>query len=95
MIIRRQPGANIIDVIDRVKALLPELARSISPAIDVEVALDRAQTIRASVHDVERTLAHQRSCSSSLVVFAVPAQRARDRDPERRGAAVAGRRRSA
>jgi hydrophobic/amphiphilic exporter-1 (mainly G- bacteria), HAE1 family len=56
MIIRRQPGANIIDVIDRVKALLPQLSRSISPGIDVKVTLDRSQTIRASVHDVEFTL---------------------------------------
>jgi hydrophobe/amphiphile efflux-1 (HAE1) family protein len=56
MIIRRQPGANIIDVIDRVKALLPRLSRSISPAIDVQVTLDRSQTIRASVRDVQRTL---------------------------------------
>ncbi len=57
VVIRRQPGANILDVIDRIKALLPSLAQSISPAIDVEIALDRAQTIRASVHDVEFSLA--------------------------------------
>ena len=56
MIIRRQPGANILDVIDRIKALLPRLSESISPAIHVAVALDRSQTIRASVQDVERTL---------------------------------------
>ncbi|HEX9049926.1 MAG TPA: multidrug efflux RND transporter permease subunit [Anaeromyxobacter sp.] len=56
MLIRRQPGANIIEVIERVKAILPDLTRSISPAIDVGVALDRSQTIRASVHDVELTL---------------------------------------
>jgi hydrophobe/amphiphile efflux-1 (HAE1) family protein len=56
MIIRRQPGANIIDVIDRVKRILPQLARSVSPAIDVQVAVDRSQTIRASVRDVELNL---------------------------------------
>ena len=56
MVIRRQPGANIIDVIERVKALLPEVARSINPAIDVSIALDRSTTIRASVSDVEFTL---------------------------------------
>ncbi|MBS2024752.1 MAG: efflux RND transporter permease subunit, partial [Deltaproteobacteria bacterium] len=56
IIIRRQPGANIIEVIDRVKALMPQLASSVSPAIDIQVALDRAQTIRASVRDVESTL---------------------------------------
>ncbi len=56
LIIRRQPGANIIEVIDRIKALMPQLAGSISPAIKIEVALDRSQTIRASVHEVEMTL---------------------------------------
>jgi hydrophobe/amphiphile efflux-1 (HAE1) family protein len=56
MIIRRQPGANILEVIDRVRAILPDLTRSISPAIDVKVAQDRSQTIRASVHDVQLTL---------------------------------------
>jgi hydrophobic/amphiphilic exporter-1 (mainly G- bacteria), HAE1 family len=56
MLIRRQPGANIIDVIDRVKQLLPQLTASISPAIDVRVAMDRSQTIRASVRDVQLTL---------------------------------------
>jgi hydrophobe/amphiphile efflux-1 (HAE1) family protein len=56
MLVRRQPGANIIEVIERVKALLPDLTRSISPAIDVGVAVDRSRTIRASVHDVQVTL---------------------------------------
>ncbi len=56
VIIRRQPGANILDVIERIKGLMPELAASISPAIHMEIAVDRAGTIRASVHDVERTL---------------------------------------
>ena len=56
VLIRRQPGANIIDVIDRVKKLLPVISRSISPSVKVEVALDRSQTIRASVADVEGTL---------------------------------------
>ncbi len=67
LIIRRQPGANIIDVIERVKALLPSLARSISPSIDLQVTMDRSQTIRASVHDVELTLA----VSVLLVVLVV------------------------
>ncbi|HTR56035.1 MAG TPA: efflux RND transporter permease subunit [Kofleriaceae bacterium] len=56
VIIRRQPGANILDVIDRVKSLLPELEASIPPGIDVHVGVDRSTTIRASVHDVEITL---------------------------------------
>ncbi len=56
MIIRRQPGANILSTIEGVKKALPYLKQSISPAIDLEIAIDRATTIRASVHDVERTL---------------------------------------
>ena len=56
VIIRRQPGANIIATNEKVKELLPELTKSIPPAIKVDVALDRTQSIRASVRDVERTL---------------------------------------
>jgi len=67
LIIRRQPGANIVEVIERVQKLLPELARSISPAIDVKVALDRSTTIRASVADVQTTLL----LSVALVVLVV------------------------
>ena len=56
MMIRRQPGANIIETIDRIKALLPQLSTSISPAIHIQIALDRAGTIRAAVRDVEFSL---------------------------------------
>ena len=56
MIIFRQPGANIIDTVDRVYALLPQLASSISPAIHLDVVMDRTTTIRASVRDIEITL---------------------------------------
>jgi hydrophobe/amphiphile efflux-1 (HAE1) family protein len=56
MIVRREPGANILDTIDRIKAALPRLTESISPAIDVGIVMDRTETIRASVHDVEITL---------------------------------------
>jgi hydrophobe/amphiphile efflux-1 (HAE1) family protein len=56
LIVRRQPGANILEVIEAVRKIVPQLTRSISPAIDVEVALDRSETIRASVHDVEVSL---------------------------------------
>ena len=52
----QQPGANIIDTVDRVKAVLPQLEASIPSAIDVELTLDRTVTIRTSLHDVERTL---------------------------------------
>jgi multidrug efflux pump len=56
LILSRQPGANIISTVDLVKALLPQLKASISPAIDVELAVDRSTTIRTSLRDVERTL---------------------------------------
>jgi multidrug efflux pump subunit AcrB len=56
VIIRRQPGANILETIDRVKAVLPVLESSIPTAIKVEVASDRTQSIRASVTDVEHSL---------------------------------------
>src|SRR6201996_4454926 len=51
--IQRQPGANIISVVDRIKALLPQLRVSIPSAIDVAVLTDRTTTIRASVKDVQ------------------------------------------
>ena len=51
--IQRQPGANIIAVVDRVKALLPQLRASLPSAIKVSILTDRTTTIRASVHDVE------------------------------------------
>ncbi len=51
--IQRQPGANIIAVVDRVKQLLPQLRASLPSAIDVTILTDRTTTIRASVHDVE------------------------------------------
>ena len=56
IILYRQPGANIISTVDAVKALMPTLRASISPAIDVDVGVDRSTTIRTSLHDVERTL---------------------------------------
>jgi multidrug efflux pump len=56
IIISRQPGANIIATVDRVRAALPQLKLSISPAIDMGIVLDRTTTVRASVSDIERTL---------------------------------------
>ena len=56
MIVSRQPGANIIATVDRVYAALPQLKASISPAINLNVVLDRTTTVRASVADIERTL---------------------------------------
>ncbi len=56
VIIFRQPGANIIDTVDRIRAQLPYVQASIPLGIDTTIVLDRTITIRASVSDVERTL---------------------------------------
>jgi len=56
LVIFRQPGANIIDTVDRVRALLPALRADVPAAMNLDVVLDRSTTIRASLHDVERTL---------------------------------------
>jgi multidrug efflux pump len=53
MNIQRQPGANVIEVVDRVKALLPQLRASLPAGVDVAVLTDRTVTIRASVTDVQ------------------------------------------
>jgi multidrug efflux pump len=51
--IQRQPGANVIEVVDTIKGLLPQLQAALPPAIDVSILSDRTVTIRASVEDVE------------------------------------------
>jgi len=56
IIIFRQPGANIISTVDRVRSLMPYLQSSISPAINLAIAMDRTVTVRASVKDIETTL---------------------------------------
>src|SRR5579859_1983464 len=56
IILFRQPGANIISTVDRVRALMPYLKSSISPAINLTIAMDRTVTVRASVKDIETTL---------------------------------------
>jgi multidrug efflux pump len=56
IIIFRQPGANIIDTVDRIKAAMPSIEASIPQGIKTTIAQDRTTTIRASVNDVERTL---------------------------------------
>src|SRR5271170_599411 len=65
--IQRQPGANVIAVVDRIKALLPALQASLPAAIDVAVLTDRTTTIRASVADVEFEL----SLAVALVVLVI------------------------
>jgi multidrug efflux pump len=67
IILFRQPGANIIETVDRVKALLPQLQASIPAAIKMQVAIDRSPTIRASLREVERTLV----ISVGLVILVV------------------------
>jgi len=67
LMIYRQPGANIIETVDRVYALLPQLSASISPAIDLTVVMDRTPTIRGSLKEVERSL----TISVALVVMVV------------------------
>jgi multidrug efflux pump len=54
--VRRQPGANILDTIERVKALLPVLRASIPASIDMRVMMERTPTIRTSLQETERTL---------------------------------------
>ncbi len=56
LVISREPGANIIATVDRVRETLPQLKAAIPAAIDLTVVLDQTSTIRASVRDVERTL---------------------------------------
>lgn len=67
LIIFRQPGANIIGTVDAIQAALPSLKASIPAGIDLTTVIDRTTTIRASVHDVETTLA----ISISLVILVV------------------------
>ncbi len=65
--IQRQPGANIIQVVDRVKQLLPELRTNLPAAVDVAILTDRTTTIRASVEDVKTEL----MLTIGLVVMAI------------------------
>ena len=67
-ILYRQPGANIIDAVDRVRALLPQLHAAIPRDVDVDIVSDRTVTIRSSLKDVERTLVIS-VCLVALVVF--------------------------
>ncbi|SDF41259.1 multidrug efflux pump [Desulfovibrio legallii] len=56
LIVFRSPGANIIETVDRVKALLPQLRSWLPESADLELRMDRSQTIRASLHEVEKSL---------------------------------------
>ena len=83
--IRRQPGANVIETVDRIKALLPQLKETLPASLDVQVLTDRTVTIRASVNDMQLELmlaialvvavifVFLRSASATLIPsFAVP-----------------------
>ena len=67
VILYRQPGANVIETVDRVRELLPELQASIPSNIDIHVAMDQSTTIRSSLHEVERALL----ISIALVIMVV------------------------
>ncbi|MBU1489608.1 MAG: MdtB/MuxB family multidrug efflux RND transporter permease subunit [Gammaproteobacteria bacterium] len=54
--VQRQPGANVIDVVDRIQALLPSLTEGLPASVEVSVLTDRTQTIRAAVRDVQHEL---------------------------------------
>src|SRR5262249_29305114 len=67
LLISKQPGANVIQTVDRVKKMLPQMQAAIPPTIKLSVVNDTTTTIRASVRDVERTLL----ISTLLVLFVV------------------------
>jgi multidrug efflux pump len=67
VILYRQPGANVIETVDRVRELLPDLQASVPSDIDLNVALDQSTTIRSSLHEVERAL----MISIALVIMVV------------------------
>ena len=87
--IQRQPGANVIEVVDRVKKLMPQLRSSLPSAVDISILTDRTTTIRASVRDVQiRVDAGRRAGRDGHL--SLPAQPVGDGHPEHRRAAVAG-----
>ncbi|MDB6090665.1 MAG: mdtB [Gammaproteobacteria bacterium] len=65
--VQRQPGANVVDVVNRIQALLPELRASLPAGVDVSILTDRTTTIRASIRDVELEL----TLAVALVVLVI------------------------
>jgi multidrug efflux pump len=65
--IQRQPGANTIEVVDRIKGLLPQLKDSLPASVSIDILTDRTVTIRASVEDVQ----HELLMTIALVVFVI------------------------
>ncbi len=68
LFVHKQPGANAIDTVERIQAELPRLRAAIPPSIRINTLVDRTQNIRASMHDVERTLLIT-VCAVVLVIF--------------------------
>jgi len=89
VILHRQPGANIIATVDRVKAALPKLEAAIPRAINAELTLDRTTTIRGSLRG--RADPRHRGLPRNPGRLFIPAQSARGSDPERRGPGLADR----
>ncbi|NDU86808.1 MAG: MMPL family transporter [Ferrovum sp.] len=67
LIVSRQPSANIIETVDRIRAVVPRLQASIPQSIDLKVVMDRTPSIRASLNDVERSLV----IATALVILVV------------------------
>ncbi len=88
--VQRQPGANIIQVVDRIQALLPQITAALPSAVDVAVLSNRTVTIRASVADVEFELSARRRAGRAGDLR-LPAHAAGHHHPEPVGAAVARR----
>ncbi len=88
LIITKQGDANVIETVDRIKALLPELQEWIPAGIEISVLTDRTQTIRASMHDMQRTLGAT-VVLVMLVVFLFLRRTTADARGRHHGAAVA------
>ena len=89
LLIFKQPGANVIDTVNKIRAELPRLQAAIPPSVHVDTVIDRTLTIQASVKDVQFTLL----LSIALVVMVnlpFPAQFLGDGDPQRHCAAGTG-----
>ncbi len=88
MNVQRQPGANVIQVAEKVKALLPVLKASLPQGLQVKVLGDRTETVRASVEDVEFTLVLTIGLVVMVIFLFLRNLRATG-DPERRRPALA------
>ncbi len=90
VIVFRQPGANIIQTVDRIRAALPQLEAAIPQSINLTVAMDQTVTIRASVQDVEITLVISVFAGHSGGIL-LPAEFPHDLHPQRCGSRFADR----